>query len=149
MDLQYTILLGTTGLAALAVALLLLIFPRTIRVYWERSCTGRAWKRSFPHASKHEIRKFLHLFVEAFAFQKTRVLYFAPADRVLAIYRALYPVKGWPDALELENFALRLEKAYDADLRGMWHDNLTLGGVFSKITTSCPQHPGNTGSVKL
>jgi propanediol dehydratase small subunit len=101
MGLQYTALLGAISVSVLAVAFMLLMFPRTIRVYWERSCTGQAWKRSFPHASKQEIRKFLHLFVDAFAFQKSRALYFAPADRVLAIYRALYPVKGWPDALEL------------------------------------------------
>ena len=117
-----------------AVAFMLLIFPRTIRVYWERSCTGQAWKRSFPHASKH-------VFVGSFSCSPTRLHFkqaefstFAPADRVLTIYRALYPVKGWPDALELETFALRLQQAYGVDLRGMWRDNLTLGEVFYKIT---------------
>ncbi|MFZ0498252.1 MAG: hypothetical protein WAM52_03890 [Steroidobacteraceae bacterium] len=142
MGIQYTVLVAAISVAALAVAFILVMFPRTIREYWERSCTGRAWKRSFPGASKQEIRRFLHLFVEAFAFQRTRALYFAPADRVLAIYQALYPVKGWPDALELETFAFRLEKAYGADLRGMWRENITLGEVFSRVTHANHIHSG-------
>lgn len=149
MGLQYTALWGAISVAALAVAFMLLIFPRTIRVYWERSCTGQAWKRSFPHASKHDIRRFLQLFADAFAFQTGRVLYFAPADRVLTIYRALYPVKGWPDALELETFALRLQQAYGVDLRGMWRDNLTLGEVFYKITRVEPSTPRPAESIEL
>jgi propanediol dehydratase small subunit len=142
MGLQYMALLGAIALAAVAVAFMSLAFPRTIRVYWERSCTGWAWKRSCPEASKQDIRKFLHLFVDAFGFRDTRALYFAPADRVLAIYRAMYPVKGWPDALELETFALRLEKVYGADLRGMWRENITLGEVLSKVIRVAPPTPG-------
>jgi propanediol dehydratase small subunit len=98
-----------------------------------RSCTGGAWKRTFPERSKDEIRQFLHLFGDAFAFPKKRALQFAPADRVVAVYRSLYPVEGWPDALELETLALRLERHCAIDLRTLWRDNLTLGELFARI----------------
>ena len=45
----------------------------------------------------------------------------------------LYPLKGWPDAPELETLALRLERHYALDLRELWRENLTLGELFSRI----------------
>lgn len=42
------------------------------------------------------------------------------------------PIKGWPDSLELETFALRVEKTHGVDLRGMWRDDLTIGEIFEK-----------------
>jgi hypothetical protein len=95
---------------------------------------GRVWKRTFPQASKDEIRQFLYMFVDAFGFPKRRALQFAPADRVLAIYRGLYPLKGGADALELETLTLRLERRYALDLRKLWREELTLGEIFSRIT---------------
>jgi propanediol dehydratase small subunit len=79
------------------------------------------------------------MFVDAFAFPKRRALQFAPTDRVLAIYRGLYPLKGWPDALELETLALRLEGRYALDLRRIWRDDLTLGEIFSRINSPLAQ----------
>ena len=70
--------------------------------YWERSCTGRAWLNEFPMAQSEDIRTFLSLFVSSFGFPRTRALQFAPNDQPLEIYRALNPLKGMPDALELE-----------------------------------------------
>jgi propanediol dehydratase small subunit len=125
------------ALIAVVVAIMLAAHPRTIKTYWERSCTGRAWKRAFPRASKGEIRNFLFLFVDAFAFPRKRALQFAPTDKVLSVYRALYPIKGWPDALELETFALRVEKTYGVELRSIWRDDLTVGEIFEK---SLSQH---------
>jgi hypothetical protein len=122
------------SVAAVGAIVLTILYPRTIREYWQRSCMGRAWKRTFPQASKHEIRQFLYMFVDAFAFPKRRALQFAPTDRVLTIYRALYPLKGFPDALELETFALRLEERYALDLRKIWREELTLGEIFSRTT---------------
>jgi propanediol dehydratase small subunit len=133
METEVGVLLLVVGASAVVVAAVSVLYPRTIGVYWTRSCMGRAWKRTFPQASKDEIRQFLHVFVDAFAFPKGRALQFAPADRVLAVYRSLYPVQGWPDALELETLALRLERQYAVDLRKLWRDNLTLGELFSRI----------------
>ena len=95
---------------------------------------GKAWKRTFPHASKGEIREFLYTFVDAFAFPRTKALQFAPTDQVLAVYRALYPLKGFPDALELETFATQLERRYSLSLREIWREELTLGEVFSRAS---------------
>jgi propanediol dehydratase small subunit len=132
MSPQNGVLVIVLGLTAAAVALW---YPRTIREYWQRSCMGRAWKGTFPRSSTEEIRQFLHLFVDAFAFPRHRALQFAPTDRVLNIYTALYPLKGWPDALELETFALRLERRYALDLRKIWREDLTLGEIFSRVVS--------------
>jgi propanediol dehydratase small subunit len=133
METQVGVLLVVVAASAVVVAAVSVLYPRTIGAYWTRSCMGRAWKRTFPQASKDEIRQFLYVFVDAFAFPKARALRFAPADRVLAVYRSLHPVEGWPDALELETLALRLEGHYAVDLRTLWRDNLTLGEIFSRI----------------
>jgi hypothetical protein len=42
-------------------------------------------------------------------------------------------MKGWPDALELETLARRLEDSYGFKVREIWRDDLTLGELFSKI----------------
>jgi hypothetical protein len=128
---QYGFLAALLGMGAVTMMALAILYPRTIKEYWLRSCMGRAWKRTFPRASKADIREFLYLFVDAFAFPRRRALQFAPSDRVLSVYGALYPLKGSPDALELETFALRLERRYSLDLRSMWRENLTLGEIFS------------------
>jgi propanediol dehydratase small subunit len=133
METQVGVLLLVVGASAVVIAAVSVLYPRTIGVYWTRSCMGRAWKRTFPQASKDEIRQFIHVFVDAFAFPRARALQFAPADRVLAVYRSLYPVQGWPDALELETLALRLERRYAVNLCKLWRDDLTLGELFSRI----------------
>ena len=132
MALQNTVLVAVAAFTALIVAVAMILNPRSIRTYGQRSCTGRAWKRAFPHAPKQEIRRFLYLFVDAFAFPKKRALCFAPSDRILQIYNSLYPIKGWPDALELETLALRLETSYGISFREFWREDLTIGELFSK-----------------
>jgi propanediol dehydratase small subunit len=131
MSPQFGVLSIVFGLTAAALAAAALWYPRTIKEYWQRSCMGRAWKRTFPNASKGEIREFLYTFVDAFAFPRTRALQFAPTDRVLSVYRAVYPLKGFPDALELETFATQLDQHYSLSLREIWREELTLGEVFS------------------
>jgi propanediol dehydratase small subunit len=133
METQVGVLLVVIAASAVVVAAVSVLYPRTIGAYWTRSCMGRAWKQTFPQASKDEIRQFLYVFVDAFAFPKGRALQFAPADCVLAVYRSLYPVQGWPDALELETLALGLERRYTVDLPKLWRDDLTLGELFSRI----------------
>ena len=102
-----------------------------LRAFWQRSCSGRAWKRAFPQTSKHEIRRFLFLFVDSFAFPRRRALQFLPSDRVLTVYRTLYPRNDLPDVLELETFAKQLDKEYGVSLNELWSEELTLGQVFS------------------
>ena len=104
---------------------------RRLRIYWSRACAGREWRQAFPDADKDEIRKFLQLFVDAFAFRGSRKLQFRPSDKFLDIYRACYPVKGWPDSLEIESFMLAVEDAYHIDLNRDWNPEMTLGQVFA------------------
>jgi hypothetical protein len=104
---------------------------RRLGVYWNRSCTGRVWKRAFPSAGKREIRRFLRIFVDAFGFPHSRTLRFLPSDSPLAIYRTVYPDRSMPDGLELETFAGDLLHVYHLDLAALWREDLTLGEIFS------------------
>ncbi len=135
MSAQYSALFVVVALTAAVLVAVAFWYPRTIKEYWQRSCMGRAWKRTFPQASSDEIRQFLYMFVDAFAFPRRRALLFAPTDRIFGIYSALHPLKGWPDALELETLALRLEGRYALDLRKIWREDLTLGEIFSRIAS--------------
>jgi len=129
-------LIGITILAV-ATATALGVFSRARGIalgeYWRRACTGPSWHRAYPTAATEEIRHFLYQFVDAFGFRRRRALQFLPSDRVLAVYRALYPNKNWPDALELETFAISLKRRYDLDLRKLWREDLTLGEIFETI----------------
>jgi hypothetical protein len=104
-----------------------------LRRYWERTCTGASWRSVFPDATKGEIREFLGMFVSAFGFGASRRLAFEPADRVMDIYRARYPSRGWPvDSLELETLAALARKRYALDLLSFWRDDVTLGELFER-----------------
>ena len=74
------------------------------KVYRSRSCMGKKWKNEFPYAGKEEIRTFLLLFTDAFAFKSEQKFKFEPQDKIIEIYNALYPLKG-ADSLELETLA--------------------------------------------
>jgi propanediol dehydratase small subunit len=98
-----------------------------------RSCQGTSWRRSFPDAPKEEIRKFLSLFTDSFAFDNTERLKLNPDDQLLDIYRALYPRKWQADALEFETLAHALESEYKVKLASVWHNGLTLGQLFAHV----------------
>jgi len=94
---------------------------------------GRKWKQAFPGSPKSEIREFLLTFSEAFCFQPKHKLKFEPEDKIYDIYRAVYPSKSAPDAMEVEFFSLLLEQEYGFNLAGAWSENLSLGEVYSAI----------------
>ena len=111
---------------------------RALRPYWSRSCQGRAWMRAFPEATASEIRTFLGVLAASFGFRPAQCLSFSPADALLNIYRACYPVESWPDALELETFDRAVKVRYGIELRAVWSESLTLGEVFEcGLTTRC------------
>ena len=111
-----------------------IVFGGTLpKKYRNRSCTGENWKKAFPKTSKEEIRTFLLLFTSAFAFSPKNKLKFEPEDKVMDIYRELYPSKWMPDALEIETLADDLEKEYSVNFNDLWHENVSLGEIFSKI----------------
>ena len=101
-----------------------------------RSCQGAGWRRAFPKATKQDIRAFLSVFVEAFAFHDQHRLKFNPSDRILDVYRALYPHKWLADALELETLAASVEKTYGIRFAQVWHESLTLGELFSRVQST-------------
>jgi len=109
-----------------------LIERRRLRPYWSRACTGGHWRGHFPRASKSEIRQFLDVFTGAFGFSRSRRLHFRPEDRVIDIYRILYPPK-WTlaDSMELESFAEDFRKTYGIDLVPLWREDITLADLFA------------------
>ena len=103
--------------------------------YSSRICTGKDWRRAYPESPKQEIRRFLLLFVEAFAFKDAHKLRFQPDDRILDIYTAT--VGKWGvDSLELETLADSVQKEYGLNLSLVWRENLTLGELFSLVANA-------------
>lgn len=100
--------------------------------YRSRKCMGKKWKSEFPNVKKEEIRKFLLLFTDAFAFNAEQKLKFEPQDKIIEIYSALYPLKG-ADSLELETLADDIEKEYLVNFNQVWSENLTLGELFNYV----------------
>ena len=104
--------------------------------YRNRNCMGKNWKIEFPNSSKEDIRKFLLLFTEAFALSENDKLKFEPNDKLLDIYRALYPTNWMADALEFETLADELDKKYKVKFDQIWHNDLTLGELYMSVKTT-------------
>jgi propanediol dehydratase small subunit len=118
------------SLIAASVLWSVLIGGRLPKPYDTRPCQGKGWRIAFPSASKQDIREFLALFVDAFAFSQKERLKLNPEDQVIQIYRAIYPSQWTPDALELETFAKDVEAKYGFTLESIWHEKVTLGELF-------------------
>ena len=136
----------TLGVIAVTSSSLLLLGVFAATVVWaivfggklpvpfgSRSCQGRNWRRSFPEASKSEIRQFLSAFTGSFAFRDREKLKLNPNDQLLDIYRALYPHKWQPDAMEFETLSEDLKSKYGVSFNDVWHDDLTLGQLFEHV----------------
>jgi hypothetical protein len=98
-----------------------------------RTCQGKNWRRSFPDASKDEIRLFLSTFTESFAFNDREKLKLNPNDQLLDIYRALYPHKWQADAMEFETLNDDLQSKYGVNFNSIWREGLTLGQLFEQV----------------
>jgi hypothetical protein len=101
-----------------------------LRRFLERGCAGFRWRRRFPQASKSEIREFLDIFVEAFGFRRSWRLSFAPDDRVIDVYRTLYPAGSLTDNMELESLVGDLQKRFGVDILDSWQEDITLADLF-------------------
>ena len=106
---------------------------RAMRKFWDRACMGIRWRRRFPDSPKTEIREFLSAFVHAFGFRQSRRCCFSPDDKVMDVYRTLYPPGSLADSMELESLARQLEKQYGVDVTGSWREDITLGELFAQI----------------
>ena len=136
--MQIIILAGIAILVAIASIRFKRERKKRLGAYWQRSCTGTEWRNRFPDVPKEAIREFLQVFVDAFGFSNKKRLKFSPDDKVLDVYRALYPSAGWADALELETFAINLEEKYGLDLAKAEDDEITLGRLI-EITRNTNQ----------
>jgi propanediol dehydratase small subunit len=105
---------------------------KALRPYWERACTGIRWRRRFPNSPKGEIREFLDLFIDAFAFSRRRRCCFLPEDRVMDVYHAIYPPGSAVDGMELESLCRTLQKRYAVDFAASWREDITLGEIYEK-----------------
>lgn len=101
-----------------------------LKIYWARSCAGRAWREAFPDASKHAIREFLYFVVDEFGFQRGQALKLAPNDTLLGLYRACYPDRSAPDAMEVEFLHRTLSARYGAARFATVTDDVSFGELF-------------------
>jgi hypothetical protein len=135
--MKTTLEIATVILVAVVVFIMLIPVERErkrrLQRYWDRMCTGREWRRRFPDVPKEAIRRFLQIFVDGFAFKDKDRLKFSPDDKVMDVYRSLYPSEGWPDALEVETFALFIKDEYQFDLAQIQDPEVTLGTLFKMI----------------
>jgi hypothetical protein len=143
MDQKTILQLSALGLVVLVTLIVMIPIElksrRLLNAYWTRSCMGKEWLNYFPGIPKESIRAFLAIFVEAFLFNSKRKLKFKPNDKIMDIYYALYPEKGWADALELEYFAKNLKKKYNVDLYSVKNENITLGEIFEMTIKASQQ----------
>lgn len=98
-----------------------------------RPFQGRVWRSSFPTASRKDIREFLSVFGAALSFGDTDKLHLRPDDQVLGVVRAAKPARWMPDASDIEPLARALRERYGLLLDDVWHDGLTLGGLFQRV----------------
>jgi hypothetical protein len=103
------------------------------RAYYARSCTGRAWMKRFPAAKKEEIRAFLDIFIDAFDLDPKKKLAFSPDDRVMDIYRTMYPKNSLLDDMECERLVIECERRYGLDILKHCSESATLGDIFYAI----------------
>jgi len=103
------------------------------RAYYARSCTGRAWMKRFPAAKKEEIRSFLDIFIDSFDLDPKKKLAFSPDDRVMDIYRTMYPKNSLMDDMECERLVIECERRYGIDILKHCSDSATLGDIFYAI----------------
>lgn len=106
---------------------------KNLQKYLIRPCAGREWNKAFPESSKHEIRRFITLFIDVFLFKPNQRLKFLPSDKVMDIYRSFYFDRGLPDTMELEIFMQLIEKEYNIDIFNKWNEEIALGDIFSLI----------------
>jgi propanediol dehydratase small subunit len=104
------------------------------KFYRKRNCQGIYWRRRYPNIPKEEIKKFLQIFIDAFAFKEKHRCKFKPEDKVMDIYNALYPNKFLSaDGMELEDFAMDLKNEYNVDLGKIWNEEITFGQIFEEV----------------
>ena len=113
------------------------IRQRELRPLLSRRCSGWRWHRLFPDASTADIRSFLTLFADCFGIRRKHRLAFRPDDRIMDIYRALYPPQcSIADAMDMDDLAAEMEETYGLHLDEVWHENISLGELFDNARSA-------------
>jgi len=118
------------GVVVIFSVILEIVRSKRLKKYWLRSCTGREWRRHFPDSPKEDIRSFLKVFIDCFGFSVSKRLKFSPNDKVMDVYKTLYPTSRGDDLMELESFLLRLAESYGEDVADAFTPDSTLGDIF-------------------
>jgi len=122
------------GIIVLAVVLCM-FHDELPKAYRQRSCKGREWERAFPEASKEDIRRFLAVFANAFAFRKCNRLKFCPQDKLMDVYKAVHPSTWLPDRLEHVVLMQGLEDEFKRKVpETFMEEDTTLGVIFEHMT---------------
>ena len=109
-----------------------------LRKLLDRPCAGILWHRRFPKVPHDEIRAFLKMFTDAFAFDEVHFCNFRPDEQPIEIYSARYvPLLNADDHSEFESLADALKTTYGIDAYPVWRDGMTLGDLF-ELTRSNP-----------
>jgi hypothetical protein len=106
---------------------------RRLRRFWERPNTTVCWTREFPGSTEADIREFLKLLNDAFAFSRKHTFCFLPQDTLNEIYRTVYPKLGGGDQCETECFYLLLKRRYGVSPEPVWQPTLSLGELFQHM----------------
>jgi len=115
---------------------------KSLRRFTSRPCAGRRWRERFPHASKDDIRSFLHFIDGAMGLGRKAFMSLQPDDRVMDIYDAIHPPK-WSvgDFMDIESLFNDCRAQYHLDLKPIWHEDLTLAELFAVIYTDSKPTP--------
>lgn len=104
-------------------------------VYRDRGSLSEQWEQRCGHVGCVTFDAVLTLFCEAFSFNHDDRYKFGPDDRIMDVYRSLYPRwKLWrvADEMEIETFLLELDRQFGIEADRWWND-MSLGDVAEMI----------------
>ncbi|MEM7576565.1 MAG: hypothetical protein AAF328_03735 [Planctomycetota bacterium] len=107
----------------------------------QRSCAGFAWRARCRRERTLAVRSFLESVVDEMGLPRKLTAKLRPDDRIMDIYRWIYPPNRnlGADALELECLSLELERRYRVSLADMFGDDVRFGDLFDRLHR--PRHP--------
>jgi len=116
---------------------------RRLRVFYDREDLRGEWRERFPESSEAEVGEFLRMFVDAFLLRRGAEFAFGPGDRVMDVYRGIYPRRGMADAMEGEVFVISVTGEMDAALREQFDDvDVTVERGVSRVRVVGPVAEG-------
>ena len=94
---------------------------------------GPSMDETFSGCRKRRNQSVLRIFIDAFDLDQKKKLAFSPDDRVIDIYRTMYPKNSLMDDMECERLVIDCEEHYGIDITKHCPENATLGDIFNEI----------------